>query len=126
MAEWGHIVQAITKPLSFASKNDFANLSHVKGLEKLIEGLGHQALSLELGQSQKRLIHELLELFSGFEGSSMEEKRERVARAMRIVTQLGRYRGKVEVKAEAEGKAKTEVEEKERPEVGDKRLEAKL
>jgi ATP-dependent DNA helicase RecG len=126
VAEWGDIVQAITKPLSFASKNDFANLPHVKGLEKLMEGLGHQALSLELAQSQKRLIRELLEVFSGFESSSIEEKKQRIARSMRIMTQLGRYRGKVEVKVEAEGKAKTEDREKERQEVGGKRLEAKV
>ncbi|NIS62903.1 MAG: hypothetical protein GTO13_20050, partial [Proteobacteria bacterium] len=88
MAEWGHIVQAITKPLNFASKNDFANLHQIKGLEKLIEGLGRQALSLELAQSQKRLIQELLGVFSGFEGSSMEQKKERIAQSMRIVEQL--------------------------------------
>jgi len=114
VAEWGHIVQAITKPLSFASKNDFANLPHVKGLEKLMEGLGNQALSLELAQSQKRLIRELLEVFSGFESSSIEEKKQRIARSMRIMTQLEGYKAEPKGKAEGEG----------RPEVRGKRLEA--
>ena len=107
----GHIFQAMTKPLSFASKNDFANLPHIKGLEKLIGGLGRQALSLELTQSQKRFIHELLEAFSGFECCSMEEKKERILRSMRIVAQLKRYGvGEGEARAFATaygGKAKT-------------------
>ena len=73
MAEWGHIVQAIVKPLHFASKNGFANLPQVKGLERLISNLGHQALSLEPEPSQERLFHELLKVFSGFEDASLEE-----------------------------------------------------
>ncbi len=91
MAEWGHIIQAMTKPLSFASKNDFANLPQVKGLEKLIAGLANRALSMDLDPSQRELIHELLGLFSGFEGSPSEEKKERIARSMRIITQLEGY-----------------------------------
>jgi len=133
MAEWGHIVRAITKPLSFASKNGFANLPQVKGLEKLVAGLGHRALSMDLAPFQKRLINELLEVFSGFEGSPIEEKKERIARSMRIMMQLE----KVEVKAEVEGgkeneelrikseDVRREAEEKGKPEVGGKRLEAK-
>ena len=122
MAEWGHIIQAITKPLRFASKNGFANLPQVKGLEKLIAGLGKQALSLELDSSQKRLFHELLKVFSGFEGSSMDEKKERIARSMRIIMQLEGYRGKVE--AEVEGRTENEElrikSEEERVEAEDK------
>jgi ATP-dependent DNA helicase RecG len=91
VAERGHIVQAIAKPLQFASKNEFANLPQVKGLEKLISGLGHQALSLDLDPSQRQLFQELLEVFSGFEGSPMEEKKERIARSMRIMMQLQEY-----------------------------------
>ena len=109
MAEWGHIVQAIKKPLSFSSKNEFANLSHVKGLERLIEGLGQRALSMDLDSSQKRLIHELLGVFSGFEGSSTEEKKDRIAQSMKIMMELEKVEGK----------------EKGKLEVGGKRLEAK-
>ena len=116
MAEWGHIVQAIKNPLSFASKNEFANLPHVKGLERLIEGLGHRALSMDLDSSQKRLIHELLGAFSGFEGSSMEEKKDRIAQSMKIMMELEKVEGKE--KAEGEGKA-------EGTEVGGWRLKAK-
>ncbi len=127
MAEWGHIVQAITKPLNFASKNDFANLHQIKGLEKLIEGLGRQALSLELAQSQKRLIQELLGVFSGFEGSSMEQKKERIAQSMRIVEQLEGH-GDGETKgtevggwsSEAEVRTEAEVEERAEAQVGGK------
>ncbi|MFB0507007.1 MAG: ATP-dependent DNA helicase RecG [Thermodesulfobacteriota bacterium] len=127
MADWGHIVQAITKPLNFASKNDFANLHQIKGLEKLIEGLGNQALSLELAESQKRLIQELLEIFFGFEGSSIDEKKERITRSMRIVTQLEGY-GDGEAKGTevggwrlgAEVRTKAEVEVKAEAQVGAK------
>ncbi len=120
MTDWGHIVQAITKPLNFASKNDFANLPQIKGLEKLIEGLGHQALSLELAQSQKRLIQELLEIFSGFEGSSMEEKKERIGRSMRIVMQLEGYTAEAEVEVRVEGETKTKVQGKGKVQAADK------
>jgi ATP-dependent DNA helicase RecG len=127
MGEWGQIVQAIMKPLSFASKNAFANLPQVKGLEKLIASLGHQALALDLPPSQKRMIHELLEIISGFEGSSMDEKKERIAQSMKIMGQLEGYR-----RGEGEGRevggsrleAKAEGEVKGR-EVGGWRLEAK-
>ncbi len=112
MAEWGHIVPAIKKPLGFASKNGFANLPHVKGLEKLIADLGNRALSMDLAPSQKRLFHELMEVFSGFEGSPMEEKKERITQSMMIMMQLEGYR--------------EEAEEKGKPEVGGKRLEAKV
>ncbi len=101
MAEREHIVQAIRKPLQFASKNGFANLPQVKDLERLISGLGHKALSLELDPSQKQLFRELLEVFSGFERASMEEKKERIARSMRIMMELER-------KVEAEGGRESE------------------
>ena len=100
MAEWGNIVQAIKKPLGFASKNGFANLPQVKGLERLIADLGNRALSMDLSPSQKRLFRELLEVFSGFEGSPIEEKKERITQSIKIMIQLE----KVEVKAEVEKK----------------------
>jgi len=102
MGEWDQIVRAIMKPLSFASKNAFANLPQVKGLEKLIARLGHQALALDLPPTERRMIHELLEVISGFEGSSMEEKKERIAQSMKIMEQLEGYGGKAKV--EGEGK----------------------
>jgi ATP-dependent DNA helicase RecG len=121
VADRDHIVQTITKPLYFASKNGFANLPQVKGLENLISDLGHQALSLELTPSQKRLFRELLEVFSGFESSSMEEKKDRIARSMRIMAQLEGYgNGEVKAKAEATGEGRAEWTE-----VGGWRLEAK-
>ena len=98
MAESGNIVQAIKKPLGFASKNGFANLPHVKGLEKLIADLGNRALSMDLAPSQKRLFHELMEVFSGFEGSPTEEKKERITQSMRLMMQLEGYRGEAEEK----------------------------
>jgi hypothetical protein len=101
VAEREHIVQAITKPLQFASKNGFANLPQVKGLERLISGLGNKALSLELDPSQKQLFRELLEVFTGFERASMEEKKERIARSMRIMMEL-------EGKVEGEGRRENE------------------
>jgi ATP-dependent DNA helicase RecG len=120
VAERDHIVQAIARPLQFASKGEYANLPQVKGLEKLISSLGHQALSLDLDPSQRRLFKELLEVFSGFEGSPMEEKKERIARSVRITMQLQEHEkgaeGKAKVrepevgwgvKAEAKGKAGT-------------------
>jgi len=101
VAEREHIVQAITKPLQFASKNGFANLPQVKGLERLISDLGHKALSLELDPSQKQLFRELLEVFSGFERVSMEEKKERVARSMRIMMEMEKVEEKERVESES-------------------------
>jgi ATP-dependent DNA helicase RecG len=138
VAEWGHIVQAITKPLNFASKNGFANLPQVKGLEKLISSLGHQALSLELETSQERLFRELLKVFSGFEDASIEEKKGRITRSMRIVKELEKVEGedkRLEVggeRLEGRGKDKLEVgglrlegERKDKVEVEGSRLEGR-
>ena len=121
VAEREHIVQAITKPLQFASKSEFANLPQVKGLERLISGLGHKALSLELDPSQKQLFQEVLEVFSGFERASMEDKKERVARSLRIMREIEKVeaegrRGENEelrIKSE-EGRREVEVKEKEK------------
>lgn len=71
----------ILKPLTYVSKNNFANLAKAKGLERTLTFLinnAPQELSLDLKNKLFRLI-------SGLEDVSFEEKKERISRLLEIL-----------------------------------------
>ena len=67
--EW---ISKILRPLEFVSRNNFANLSKTKGLEKTLLFLINQAPE-EVSSLRKRL----LELCTGLDSSSFKEKIEK-------------------------------------------------
>src|SRR3990172_9978627 len=83
-----NILSSLLKPLLFASKDDFARLDTVKGLEGLVSSLCNEAISLCLTERQTEKILELRGLFKGFDILDLEDKKERILRARGIVMSL--------------------------------------
>ena len=73
----------ISRPLEFVSKNNFANLSKTKGLEKTLNFLISNA-----PEELKGIKKELLELCTDLEKSSLEEKKERIIKMIDLLRSL--------------------------------------
>ena len=86
------IISQLKRPLEFASKNSFANLSHLRDLESTINSLIDKAVSFLSHQSsavsnQQNLI-KIKDLFSGFDLLSLNEKKERLKTAQELLESL--------------------------------------
>ncbi len=86
------IISQLKRPLEFASKNSFANLSHLRDLESTINSLIDRAVSFLSHQSsavsnQKNLI-KIKDLFSGFDSLSLNEKKERLKAAQNLLSKM--------------------------------------
>ena len=62
------ILDALEKPLRFASRNNFSNLDKVKALDQLVGDLTLKALSLPLSAVQTRDFESLRDFFSAYDG----------------------------------------------------------
>jgi ATP-dependent DNA helicase RecG len=82
------IISAIEKPLSFAARNNFANLLMIKNLEKLIDNLTKKAFSLPLRAGEEELLKKLKADFTGYEGLEQRSKAERINDSLRILKDL--------------------------------------
>jgi len=76
------IIDSILKPLRFASKDNFAHLKTVKGLEPLMTNLSREASLNGLDEGLRFSFKELESLFSGFDGCHDEIKKEKINRAL--------------------------------------------
>ena len=83
------ILDTIYKPLAFASKDSFAPLRSVKGLEKLVTGLAEEALALEFDGATELGCAELVSLFKGFDKAADDARREAVTNALVLIADLG-------------------------------------
>lgn len=85
MNELKTILDRIKKPLIFAARDNFAHIKSLTGIELFI-----QAQSKELASISGRGtdIGELVRVFSGFDGLSLDEKRNRIIRAGKIIEQF--------------------------------------
>ncbi len=70
-----NIISSIIKPLSFAAKNNFANLDKVKGLEPLITSLVEKALPLAGDTAIKKTLEGLHASFAGFTDLSTDDQK---------------------------------------------------
>ena len=77
------ILDSLLKPLTFASKDNFAHLHTVKGMEHLVESLCKEAVGIDA--SAQKAFDEMILIFKGFDGLSDEAKKERVKRAFEII-----------------------------------------
>jgi ATP-dependent DNA helicase RecG len=86
------IISQIKRPLEFASKNNFANLSHIRDLESTINSHIERAVSLLSHQqsavSNQNNLARIKELFSGFDSLSLTEKKEHIKTAQELLTNL--------------------------------------
>lgn len=88
MRELGDIIAALYKPLNYISKNSFANLDIVKGLEASITSLTREALSLPLDSQKSGLIRELARNFTGFDFLDPPSKKVRVIDSLRVLERI--------------------------------------
>jgi ATP-dependent DNA helicase RecG len=95
--EW---ISKILRPLEFVSKNNFANLPKTKGLERALINLINNAPS-----DINHIKEKLLEFSLGLEESALEEKKERIAKMLKLLKSLNFSQEKKEV-------ANSEVSEK--------------
>ncbi len=79
------ILERIKKPLTFASRDGFAHLKSVVGLEPFIRT---QLNGLERFMPGNPLIRELGDLFRDFDGMSFQGKEERIRRAIGLIDSL--------------------------------------
>ena len=83
------IVDAARKPLKFASRENFARIGSVKGLDSLMETLSAELLSIAEPSSEVASSFERLRvLFSGFDAASTVEKKAVVAEALSLIGPL--------------------------------------
>ena len=88
MKELGEIVSALYRPLNYISKNSFANLGVVKGLEFSVMSLTKEALSLPLDPDKLRLIRELVSILKGFDSLDSFSKKVMVKKSLKVLERM--------------------------------------
>ncbi len=71
--------ETLLRPLEFASKDDFAHLKNIKGLEELVSGFFKDSKDLS------PVLTNLYELFSGFDSLDSDEQKSRISRAKELL-----------------------------------------
>jgi ATP-dependent DNA helicase RecG len=89
MDRFHEIIDAIAGPLSLASKDNFARLLNIKGLEDLAIGLIREAIPLSQNPSIKAKLKALEKSFAGFEDLPAREKQERIKRGKGLLAEIG-------------------------------------
>jgi ATP-dependent DNA helicase RecG len=80
------ILERLKKPLSFASRDDFAHLKSLADLEPFVHA---QFEELRRLSNDRGRITELEGLFSGFDGLAADRKRAHIRRAVEIIDRFG-------------------------------------
>jgi ATP-dependent DNA helicase RecG len=79
------ILDALEKPLRFASRNNFSNLDKVKALDQLVGDLTLKALSLPLSAVQTRDFESLRDFFSAYDGLGQGERKDIIRKSLTII-----------------------------------------
>jgi ATP-dependent DNA helicase RecG len=82
------ILTAIEKPLSFAAKNSFANLPHIKNLNEVIPALADKALSYANSPNHKDLLLYLKKIYSSYDALDETRKRTVIQQSLSILKEL--------------------------------------
>jgi ATP-dependent DNA helicase RecG len=88
--ELQQILEAIEKPLQYASGHDYANLKTLKGLEPYFSLWLEKASALSLGQGRQELFQRLRTLVQGFDAMDLPAKKARVQEIQKIFNGLKR------------------------------------
>ena len=78
----------LDKPLQYATRNDFANLSKLRELEPFVKHQIQAMQSLPLPASMPALLTQLAETVVGFDDLTLTEKRPRAQQAAQILSRL--------------------------------------
>jgi ATP-dependent DNA helicase RecG len=84
----GEIMEAVLKPLKFASKDSFQHLGTLKSLEPLVNALCAEGLSLSERPELSACFKELKELFTGFDSLGLPAKKEKITAAFEVISGL--------------------------------------
>ena len=79
---FNEILTAIERPLSFASRNSFANLHTIKGLDELIPSLAGKGLSASTLSDQKDFFLKLQGGFAAFTSLAQEQKKDLILKTL--------------------------------------------
>ena len=82
------ILDALEKPLRFASKKNYTNLDKIKALDQLVGDLALKALSLPLSKGQTDAIENIKRLFITYEGLEIGKKREVIENTLDTIKKL--------------------------------------
>ena len=82
------ILEALEKPLRFASGNDYANLKNLRGLEPYLSGWLEKASALPLSQRRLDLFNRLKLQVKGFDGMDLARKKTIVIELQEILNDL--------------------------------------
>ena len=84
------IISAIKKPLIFASKNQFANLSAVRDMESHISKLAEEAITLSLEEQVRMVFQNILTRFDRFDSLDIGLKKERIKESLTILSAVAK------------------------------------
>ena len=82
------ILEALEKPLLYASRNDYANLKTLKGVEPYMVRWVEKAGSLPLSRHQQELFRRLKVQLPGFDGLDLPSKKARLLELAKIMEEF--------------------------------------
>jgi len=82
------IIEAVRKPLRYASKDDFHNLANLKSVEPLVCSLCDEAVAIAPKAPAANFFEELKVLFTGFDSLGLALRRERVSKALDMIASI--------------------------------------
>ncbi|MEM7009160.1 MAG: ATP-dependent DNA helicase RecG [Thermodesulfobacteriota bacterium] len=85
------ILEALEKPLLFASKKNFSNLDKISALDKLVGDLMVKALSLPISKDHKDGFRAIKELFASYDNIDNTQKKENLIRCLEIISDLKKF-----------------------------------
>ena len=86
------ILDALEKPLIFASKNNFSNIDKIRSLGELVDDLTLKALSLPLPENQIEALESLKRSFAEYDNLGGKDKKELIRKSLhhiRIIMEDG-------------------------------------
>ncbi len=87
------ILEALEKPLRFASRKDFSNIDKVKALDQLVGDLTLKALSLPLSGEQIKNVEYMKGSFAAYDNLNVERKKELIGKSLEIIEELKKGNG---------------------------------
>ena len=82
------IVRAMHKPLSFAAKNNFANLNTIKGLDIVVPALARQTAEQPCPETVRQSMLDLAESFGTFYSLDHQEQQKLILKSLEIITNI--------------------------------------
>ena len=82
------IIDAVLKPLRYASKDCFQHLGTLKSLEPLVNALCGEAVSLAGSTGPGGRFSELKDLFIGFDSLDLSAKKEKISAAFGLLSDI--------------------------------------